>query len=56
MLLRRLFLWTLIVAAPLSAAVSREMQELQRDVAQLQDLVKALQTNVLPSARDKQRR
>jgi len=46
MLLRRLFLWTLIVAAPVSAAVSREMQELQRDVAQLQDLVKALQTSV----------
>lgn len=43
---RRLSVWILIAATPLSGAVSREMQELQRDVAQLQDLVKSLQTTV----------
>src|ERR1700742_3885364 len=40
---RRLAVLMLITSAPLSAAAAnREMQELQRDVAQLQDLVKAL--------------
>ncbi|HLK67255.1 MAG TPA: tetratricopeptide repeat protein [Bryobacteraceae bacterium] len=43
-MLRRLAVLMVITATPLSAAaaVNREMQELQRDVAQLQDLVKAL--------------
>jgi tol-pal system protein YbgF len=47
-MLRRLSVLILVGAAPLSgaAAVDRSMQELQRDVAQLQDLVKTLQTVV----------
>jgi TolA-binding protein len=45
-MIRRLSVLLLVAAAPLSAAVSREMQELQRDVAQLQDLVKSLQLTV----------
>jgi TolA-binding protein len=44
---RRLSVLILVSVLPLSAAaVNREMQELQRDVAQLQDLVKALQLSV----------
>lgn len=44
---RRLSVLILVAAVPLSgAAANREMQELQRDVAQLQDLVKALQLTV----------
>jgi tol-pal system protein YbgF len=47
-MLRRLSVLILVAAAPLSgaAAVDRSMQELQRDVAQLQDLVKTLQALV----------
>jgi TolA-binding protein len=46
-MLRRLSVLILVSAVSLSgAAVNREMQELQRDVAQLQDLVKALQATV----------
>jgi TolA-binding protein len=47
-MLRRLSVLILVAAAPLSgaAAANRDMQELQRDVAQLQDLVKALQSTV----------
>jgi TolA-binding protein len=45
-MLRRLSVLILVAAVPLSAAANREMQELQRDVAQLQDLVKALQLSV----------
>src|SRR5579872_3179686 len=44
---RRVSIWVLLAAVPLSGAVNREMQELQRDVAQLQDLVKTLQTTVM---------
>jgi TolA-binding protein len=44
---RRLSVLILVSVLPLSAAaVNREMQELQRDVAHLQDLVKALQLSV----------
>jgi TolA-binding protein len=44
---RRLSVLILIASVPLSgAAVNKDMLELQRDVAQLQDLVKALQTTV----------
>ena len=44
---RRLSVLILVSVLPLSAAaVNREMQELQRDVAQLQDLGKALQLSV----------
>jgi TolA-binding protein len=44
---RRLSVLILVSVLPLSAAaVNREMQELQRDVAQLQELVKALQLSV----------
>ncbi len=44
---RRLSVLILVAAVPLSgAAVSKEMLELQRDVAQLQDLVKSLQVTV----------
>jgi TolA-binding protein len=44
---RRLSVLILVAAVPLfGAAANREMQELQRDVAQLQDLVKALQSTV----------
>jgi tol-pal system protein YbgF len=43
---RRLGVGILIAVLPLSAAVSKEMQELQRDVALLQDLVKSLQLSV----------
>ena len=42
---RRLPILFLLAAMPLSA-VDRQIQELQRDVAQLQDLVKSLQTTV----------
>jgi len=46
-MLRRLSGLILVAAAPLWAQKpNRDMQELQRDVAQLQDLVKALQTTV----------
>ncbi|HTS31425.1 MAG TPA: tetratricopeptide repeat protein [Bryobacteraceae bacterium] len=44
---RRLSVLILAASASLSgAAANREMQELQRDVAQLQDLVKALQSSI----------
>ena len=44
---RRLSVLILVAAVPLwAAAANREMQELQRDVAQLQDLVKSLQLTV----------
>src|SRR5579871_933831 len=44
---RRLSVLILVAGTPLSgAAVNKDMLELQRDVAQLQDLVKALQTTV----------
>ena len=43
---RRLSVSILIAALPLAAAADRSIQELQRDVAQLQDLVKALQATV----------
>jgi len=40
---RRLLVWLLVVAPALSFAASKETQELQRDVAQLQDQVRQLQ-------------
>jgi tol-pal system protein YbgF len=43
---RRIGLGILIAALPVWGAVSKEMQELQRDVALLQDLVKSLQLSV----------
>jgi tol-pal system protein YbgF len=36
-------LWALVLYPPLSFGASREIQELQRDVAQLQDMVRSLQ-------------
>jgi len=46
MMLRRIGLGILISVLPALAAVNKEMQELQRDVALLQDLVKSLQLSV----------
>jgi len=40
---RRLCVWMLVASPALTFAASKEIQELQRDVAQLQDMIKQLQ-------------
>ena len=42
---RRLCVWVLVASPGLAFGASKEIQELQRDVAQLQDMVRTLQRN-----------
>jgi TolA-binding protein len=42
---RRICVWILVASPTLALAANKDIQELQRDVAQLQDMVKQLQTS-----------
>jgi TolA-binding protein len=42
---RRICVWMLVASPTLALAANKDIQELQRDVAQLQDMVKQLQTS-----------